>query len=85
VRGESQEEVERIAREDQLEAQRGLVPLMREVGEVYHLGFDQLTSESRPDRIRYEKALVAWLKERLEQRSYTSENMTSSTRLVIKM
>jgi hypothetical protein len=68
VEGETEEELARIAQEDRLRAQQGLVRLMREDGEVYYLHIDQLTREHRPDRIRAEKATVRWLKERLERR-----------------
>jgi hypothetical protein len=61
---ESQEELDRIAAEDQHLAQEGLVKL--KVGErVYHKHIDELTREDRKARIAAEREEVAWLKKRL--------------------
>jgi len=67
VPGETQEEIDRIAEDDRLKAQQGLVRPMREDGKEYFLRVEGLTSENRPDRIRAERTTVAWLKERLER------------------
>lgn len=67
VGGETRENLDRIGAEDRRLAQQGLVELMREDGEVYHLHIDRLDRGNRPDRIRAERATVAWLKGRLEK------------------
>ena len=62
--GESQEQLERIAQEDQRRAQRGLVRL--KVGEeVSYKHIDDLTREDRRARIAAEQEEVEWLKNRL--------------------
>jgi len=67
VPGETQDEIDRIAEDDRLKAQQGLVRLMGEDGGEYFLLVEGLTRENRPDRIRAERATVAWLKQRLER------------------
>jgi hypothetical protein len=63
--GESQEELDRIAAEDQRLAQQGMVKL--KVGEnVSYKHIDELTREDREARIEAEMEEVAWLKRRLE-------------------
>jgi hypothetical protein len=64
--GESHEELERIAEEDQLKAEEGLVEL-RIGDEVWYKHIDELTREDRPARIESENARAAWLKERLSR------------------
>ena len=68
VPGETKEEIDRMAADDRLKAQQGLVRLMHQSGAKYFLHVDWLTRENRPDRIRAERATVAWLKGRLERR-----------------
>lgn len=63
--GESQEELDRTAAEDQRLAQQGMIKL--KVGEsVSYKHIDELTREDRPARIAAEMEEVAWLKRRLE-------------------
>jgi hypothetical protein len=63
--GESQEELDRIALEDQRLAQQGMVKL--KVGEsVSYKHIDELTREDREARIAAEMEEVEWLKRRLE-------------------
>lgn len=63
--GESQEELERIAAEDQRMAQEGMVSL--KIGEeIHHKHIDELTPEDRPARFAAEQVEVAWLMERVE-------------------
>ena len=65
--GESQEELERIALEDQRLAQEGMVKL--KVGqEVSYKHIDELTREDRQARIAAELEEVKWLKNRLRLR-----------------
>jgi hypothetical protein len=62
--GESQEELDRIAREDQRLAQEGRVKL--KVGdEIHYKHVDELTREDREARISAEVEEVEWLKKRL--------------------
>ena len=62
--GESQEELDRIAAEDQRLAQKGMVKL--KTGErVSYKHIDELTREDRTARIEAEREEVAWLKKRL--------------------
>lgn len=63
--GESQEELEDMAIEDQLLAQYGYVPL-KEGQKVFYKHIDELTCEDRQARIEYEKTLVRWLRGRIE-------------------
>ena len=63
--GESQEELQRIALEDQRLAQQGMVKL--KVGEsVSYKHIDELSREDREARIAAEMEEVEWLKRRLE-------------------
>ena len=65
--GESQEELDRIARKDQLLSQEGLVPL--KVGEeIHYKHIEELTREDREARIAAEKEEVGWLMERMRRR-----------------
>jgi hypothetical protein len=62
--GESQQELDRIAAEDQRLAQKGIVKF--NVGEeIHYKHIDELTREDRPARIAAEREEVAWLKKRL--------------------
>jgi len=63
--GESQEELDRIAAEDQRLAQQGMVKL--KVGEeVSYKHIDELRREDRQARIATELEEVKWLKERVK-------------------
>jgi hypothetical protein len=65
--GESQEQLERIALEDQRLAQQGMVKL--KVGEeVSYKHIDELTREDRQARIAAESEEVEWLMSRLRLR-----------------
>ena len=65
--GESQEELDRIAAEDQRLAQQGMVKL--KVGEeVSYKHIDELTREDRQARIAAESEEVEWLMSRLRLR-----------------
>ena len=64
--GESQEELDRIAAEDQRLAQRGMVQL-KSGHTIYCKHVDELTSKDRTTRIAAENETVAWLKERVER------------------
>jgi hypothetical protein len=65
--GELQEELLRIAEEDQCKAERGLVEL-RSGDEVWYKHIDKLTRDDRPARIESENARAAWIQERLHRR-----------------
>jgi hypothetical protein len=64
--GESQEELQRIAEEDQLKAERGLVEL-RSGDEVWYKHIDEITRDDRPARIESENARAAWIQDRLRR------------------
>src|SRR5215212_7718280 len=62
--GESQEDLDSIAQEDQHLAQQGMVKL--KVGEeIHYKHIDELTREDRRARIAAEREDIAWLKKRL--------------------
>jgi hypothetical protein len=65
--GESHEELERIAEEDQRKAERGLVEL-RSGDEVWYKHIDEITRHDRQARIESENARAAWIQERLHRR-----------------
>jgi hypothetical protein len=65
--GESQEELDRLAREDEKRAQDGLVELLKE-GERLYKHIEELTPEDRVGRIRAERARRLWLEARLEKK-----------------
>lgn len=62
--GESQEEVDRLAREDREKAEQGLVGL-GDGEEVWYKHIDELTFEDRAARIEAQRRRLAWLGERL--------------------
>src|SRR5215203_5828111 len=64
--GESHEELERIAEEDQRKAERGLVEL-RSGDEVWYKHIDEITRDDRQARIESENARAAWIQERLRR------------------
>ena len=64
--GESQDELERIAEEDQRRAERGLVEL-RISDEVWYKHIDEITRDDRQARIESEKARAAWIQDRLRR------------------
>ncbi|CAN5765851.1 hypothetical protein BH18ACT11_BH18ACT11_25310 [soil metagenome] len=64
--GESQEELEKIAEEDQRKAEEGLVEL-RGGDEVWYKHIDEITREDRQGRIDSENARAVWIRERLNR------------------
>ena len=64
--GESQDELQRIADEDQRKAERGLVEL-RSGDEVWYKQIDEITRDDRQARIESEKARAAWIQDRLRR------------------
>ena len=67
--GESREELDRIASEDRRRAEKGLVALRSEEGELSYKHVDALSPEDRMDRIRAELARIDWLLERQGRRN----------------
>lgn len=63
--GESQEEIDRLAREDREKAEAGLVWL-QEGEEVWTKHIDELSREDRPGRIEAQRKRVDWVRQRLE-------------------
>jgi hypothetical protein len=59
--GESPEELEQLASEDEAKAEEGLVELKSPGGEAYHKHIDVLSPEDRTDLAAAEGARVAWL------------------------
>ncbi len=64
--GESPEELQRAAEEDQRRAEEGLVEL-RSGDEVWYKHIDEITRDDRPARIELENARAAWIQERLSR------------------
>lgn len=62
--GETQEEIDRHAREDQERAEEGFVEL-RAGKKVWYKHIDELTPEDRAARIEAQKHRLAWVGERL--------------------
>jgi hypothetical protein len=58
--GESPEELERLASEDEARAEEGLVELRSPRGEVYYKHIDALTPDDRLDRTAAEGRRVEW-------------------------
>ena len=67
--GESQEELQRIAEEDQRKAERGLVEL-RSGDEVWYKHIDEITRDDRPARIESKNARTVWIQERLRRQPH---------------
>jgi DNA-binding NarL/FixJ family response regulator len=63
--GESREDLERIAAEDERLAREGLVKLLGEDGEISHKHLDDLTPDDVPARRRAEVALAGVLREHI--------------------
>jgi hypothetical protein len=63
------EELERMADEDQLRAEEGLVDLMDESGKITHKPIDELAPEDWRARTRAEGARVEWITKRQAKRS----------------
>jgi signal transduction histidine kinase len=65
---ESPEELARLAEEDRLRAQAGLLELRMPSGEVLYKRLEELLPEDRAARANAERARIAWLKERHQER-----------------
>jgi hypothetical protein len=65
---ESPEELARLAEEDRLMAQEGLVELKSESGEIMYKPLENLTPQDRRRRIRCEGERVDWIVDRGKQR-----------------
>ena len=66
--GESEEELQRLAEDDQRKAERGLVEL-RSGDEVWYKHIDKITRDDRPARIEAENARATWIQERLRRQA----------------
>lgn len=64
--GESEAELERMAREDREKAERGLV-ILREGDEIRYKHIDRLTREDRPARIEAQRKRLEWVMDRLRR------------------
>ena len=67
--GESQEELDRMTSEDRRRAEKGLVALRSEEGELSYKHLEELFPEDRMERIRAEVARIEWLMERQGRRN----------------
>jgi hypothetical protein len=67
--GESQEELDRMALEDRRRAEKGLVELRSEKGELSYKHIEDLFPEDRMDRVRADLARIEWLLERQVRRN----------------
>ena len=67
--GESQEELDRMTSEDRGRAEKGLVALRSEEGELYYKHIEELSPQDRKDRIRAELARTEWLLRRQIRRN----------------
>ena len=65
--GESQDELDRLAEEDQRRAEEELVEIIRE-GEPVYKHIEKLSPEDRLGRVRAERARTLWLQARLEEK-----------------
>ena len=65
---ESPEELERLAEEDRLRAEEGLVELMDESRQITYKHIDELAPQDRTARIRAEGARIEWLAQRRARR-----------------
>jgi hypothetical protein len=66
LKGESEEDLERIAAEDQRRAKEVMVPLRKD-GRVYYKHISDLTREDVAARLEAERFTVMWLKGRIER------------------
>jgi hypothetical protein len=69
--GESSEELEALASEDEVRAEHGLVELFSPEGEVYYKHIDTLSPEDRSERVAAEGARVEWITERTRTRDFS--------------
>jgi hypothetical protein len=65
LEGESEEDLKRIAREDERRARAGLVPL-REDGKLYYKHIDHLSRKDVGARLEAERVTLMWLRGRIE-------------------
>jgi len=77
---ESQQELDRWAKEDRRLAREGMVELMDEQGDIYHLHIEELRPEDVMDRLRAETARSDWLGWRRDQRIEWVEVWRNSSR-----
>jgi hypothetical protein len=62
--GETPQEIEWLAADDEAKAREGIIELMKPSGEVYYKHIDDLIPEDRLDRSAAEEARIAWLTQR---------------------
>jgi hypothetical protein len=65
MRGESQEELDRLAREDREKAEEGILEL-RDGDEVWYKRVDEISREDRSARIEAQSRRLEWVQERLK-------------------
>ncbi len=77
---ESREEIHRIVSEDRRRAEKGLVELRSEEGQLFYKHINDLLPEDRRARIRAELARVEWLLERRQRRNLLLRQDISESR-----
>lgn len=68
--GESPEELDRLASEDEARAEEGLVELRSPDGEITYKHIDELIPDDRTARVAAEGARVEWFAERTRARGF---------------
>jgi hypothetical protein len=71
-KGDSAEDLERIAAEDERQAKEGMVPLRKD-GRVYYKHIDELTREDRLARLEAERVTLMWIKGRIAGKKIARE------------
>jgi hypothetical protein len=66
--GEMVEELDRLGEEDQLRAEKGLVPVVGKGGRIFYKHLDDLSRHDMHFRTTAERIEIAWLKDRVERR-----------------
>lgn len=77
---ESQEDLDRITSEDRRRAEKGLVELISEEGQLFYKHINYLLPEDRLARIRAELARIEWLLERQQRRNLLLRQGISESR-----
>jgi hypothetical protein len=79
--GETLEQLDRIAEEDVLRAEQGLVAVMVEDGSISYKPLTDLLRQEMSSRTAAEGVQVGWLKERVERRRKGQDSPSIPTHL----
>ena len=77
---EPQEDLDRITSEDRRRAEKGLVELISEEGQLFYKHINDLLPVDRRSRIRAELARIEWLLERQQRRNLLLRQGISGSR-----